>query len=148
MLAFAQPGQQHGLPVRKLQGIVMRQRILVELTEASYFLPEFVAEGIAPDIVVFNVVLKSDLRTRPHTHRHVWVSNFGEATVVEMLKLCRYQLVRDLCRPGCNEMQTVVAHGSTSLVRTAGMVVLLSSKPSKLSVCAAVCNHPNRKAVR
>src|SRR5450759_626499 len=97
MLAFAQPGQQHGLPVRKLQGIVMRQRILVELTKASYFLPEFVAEGIAPDIVVFNVVLKSDLCTGPNTHRHVWFSNFGEATGCPYSKFETLRKHRDFC---------------------------------------------------
>src|SRR5450759_5767735 len=98
MLAFAQPGQQHDLSVPKLQGIVMPQRVtLVDLTEASYFLPSFVAAGTAPDVVVLSFVFKSDLCAGSNTHRHVWFSNFGAATGGRNVEPCRYQLVRDLC---------------------------------------------------
>jgi hypothetical protein len=41
MLAFARPGEQHGLPVGELQRIVMHHRPAhIDLSELRHFLPE------------------------------------------------------------------------------------------------------------
>src|SRR5215471_7843557 len=63
VLAFVQPGEQHGLPVGELQRIVMLVRLAhVDLPEQGYFLPEFHVREKSKKAVVPDFHFERDLR--------------------------------------------------------------------------------------
>jgi len=63
VLAFAQPGEQNGLPVGELQRIVMHVRLAhVDLPELSHFLPEFHDGEKTKNALVNDYLFERDLR--------------------------------------------------------------------------------------
>jgi hypothetical protein len=63
VLAFAQPGEQHGLPVGELQRIVVHRRVTyVDLPEPSHFPPELHLREKTKSALVLDFLFERDLR--------------------------------------------------------------------------------------
>jgi hypothetical protein len=113
VLTFAQSRQQHDLPVRKFQRVVMCVRFIeLDLTELGRAPLDFALWQNAEEIVVFDVVLEYQFGAGPQAHRYVGFSNSGKATGGGVVESRRHQLVSYLRRPGFDEMQTEIAHGN------------------------------------
>ena len=71
----------------------------------SFWLPEELKNTLA-----FDFRLECDLRAGKKTHSYMWFPDGGETTSERVIERRCHQLVSDLCRSGCDEMQTVIAH--------------------------------------
>src|SRR5262249_20646053 len=71
----------------------------------------------AEGAVILDVIVESEFGAGQETHRNVGLADFGKTTRDRLYEIGGNQLVRDLCRPRSNEMQTVVAHGRALLSR-------------------------------
>ena len=112
VLTFAQPGKLHDLTIGELQGVMMHAGLLqVDPPKSSYLRTD---QLLAPDdiknMLAFDFLRKCYLRSRKEAHCYGWLFDRCEPTSERVFELRRHQLVSDLCRSGCNEIQTVVAH--------------------------------------
>src|ERR1700676_1041720 len=115
LLTHAEPGEQHNLPVGELKRVVMHVRLLLlDLPEPSHFPPELFPRHPVREENALDLVLERNLRAGKKAHGHVWFSHRGTTTSDRVVECRRHQFVCDLCRSGCNELQTVVAHGRGS----------------------------------
>src|SRR6266849_3575231 len=113
MLPLAQPGDEHNLPVRELECVVMHVRlILADLPEARHFLFDLFPELQIREktMLVFDLFLERDLRAGKEAHGYVWFSDRGKTASDRVAEFRRHQFVSDHCRSRCDELQTVVAH--------------------------------------
>lgn len=89
----------------ELQRIVMCMRVIeADLTELRRIPIDFAAREGTQQVVVLDRIFKYDLGARPQAHGHAGFPDRGEATGGGIVEFRRYQLVSDLCRPGCDEM--------------------------------------------
>src|SRR6266536_1560367 len=94
--------------IGEFERIVMWVRLLaVDLPESSYLLPDL-------SVVVFYFVLEREFRARKQTNRNVGLPDRCEPARDRVAKPGRYQSLANLRRAGCDKIQTVVAHGSSS----------------------------------
>src|SRR6516164_6083022 len=112
-LAFAQAREQHDLPVREFQRIVMDHSVLhVDLPEAREPLSDFLV-GEDPDAkhrLALDILVERNLRARQQTDCNMRLPNRGKAARDRIAELGRHQLVLDLGRPGRHIVQTIVTH--------------------------------------
>ena len=110
VLTFAQPGEERDLPVGELQSVVMRVWLLrLDLPESSHLIhDEFLTPEDLKKMIALHCPLERDLRAGTKTHGHMRFSDGSETTRERVIELRRHQLVSDLRRSGCDEMQTVV----------------------------------------
>src|SRR5260370_27451517 len=59
---------------------------------------------------ILHVFLEREFRARKQTNRNAWLSDSGETAGDRPAELGRHQLVSNLCRSGCDKIQTVVTH--------------------------------------
>src|ERR1700730_5163855 len=115
-LAFAQSPEQHDLPAGEFERIVIHVRlVVVELPEPRHLFTELsVRQEGAKREVVFHFVLEREFRARKQTNRTPWLSHSSETPSDRAAELRRHQLIANLCRSGCDMLQTVVTHRSCS----------------------------------
>jgi hypothetical protein len=106
VLAFAQPSEQHRLPVGELQRIVMDVRVAhIDPPEPSHFLPEFhIREKSKKALALDDFLFERDLCAGQKAHRHVRLSDCSESSRHGVLELRCYQRVPDLGGSGCDEV--------------------------------------------
>jgi hypothetical protein len=112
-LALAQPGEQHHLPVREFQRIVVGHGVVqVDLPEAREPLSDLLVRQNADSKrgLALDVLLECDLGAGEQANRHMRLADRGEAAGNGIAELRRHQLVLDLGRPGHGMVQTVITH--------------------------------------
>src|SRR6476660_8651563 len=111
MLALAKIGNEHNLPVRKLERIVMRGRsIEIDPSKARNLMAGFPGRKEPERRIAFDFIFERQLRPRQQTDCHARLGWIRKAARYRIWKVGRYQLVADRCGPGCNIMKTVVTH--------------------------------------
>ena len=111
-----QPRHHHNLSAGKFQRVMMDVRVIhIDLAESGDAMldPRFAehAEGA----VKLDVVVEGELGAREQADRHIGLTDFGKAAGDRLHKIGGNEPVRDLRRPRCDEMQTIVAHGGTPM---------------------------------
>src|SRR5215471_4946210 len=112
-LAFAQAREQHDLPVREFQRIVMDHSVLhVDLPEAREPLSDFLVRenADAEPRLAFYILVECNLGARQQTDRNMRLPDRGEAAGDGIVEPGRHQLVLDPGRPGRHIVQTIVTH--------------------------------------
>src|SRR5216683_314738 len=129
MLAVAQRREQHDLPVRKPQCVMMHAGLIhVDLAETCDPLSDLLGwEDRDDGGLAFDGVVEGKLGARQKAHGNARFSNGGESACNRVVELGCYQPVFDFGGTRGDIMQTVVAHRTCSFyyLRTAGMVVRL-----------------------
>ena len=119
VLTFAQSRQQHDLPIRKFQSVVMYVRLIeLDLAELCCAPLDLALGQNAEEIVVFDVVLEYQFGAGPQAYCYVGFSDRGKATGDGVVEFRRHQLVGYLRGPGFDEMQTEVTLERTPLLRS------------------------------
>jgi hypothetical protein len=113
---------QHDLAVGKLQRIMMRARIIhVHLPESRHSVRQDLCpseEKLEAGKMALDLVLKSNLCPWKEANRYSRFVRRREAPGGGIPELRGDQLIPDLCRPGRNAVQTVVAHGQRLLFKS------------------------------
>src|SRR5262249_58884547 len=103
----------------------MHVRIVhVHLAEARHSILDARFAKHAESAVILDVVIEGDFGARQEAHRNVGLADFGKTTRDRLYEIGRNELVRDLCRPRSDEMQTVVAHGRALLSRASPALLI------------------------
>src|SRR5262249_20451206 len=114
VLPLTESGEHDDLTVGKLKRIVMHVGlILLDLLEPRHFPKLFrwlQAREESESMLVLDLFLERDLRAGKKTYRHVWFPDRSKTARDRVAELRRNQFVSDHGGPGCNELQTVVAH--------------------------------------
>src|SRR5262249_14116100 len=99
VLPFGQVCQQHDLPIRKFEGVVVRTWIVhVDLPKAG----DPVSDGLLPEDQLksgwnaLDLLVERDLGPRQEAHGHLGVADGAESTRGGVPEFCGYQLVFDL----------------------------------------------------
>src|SRR6266851_2478374 len=61
-----------------------------------------------------HIFLEREFRARKQTNRNAWLSDSTETTGDRPAELGRHQLVANLCGSGCDMLQTIITHRSSS----------------------------------
>src|SRR5690349_7207761 len=97
---------------------MMHVRVVhIDLAESGYAMldPRFAkhAEGT----VKLDFAVEGELGAREQADRHVGLTDFGKAACDRLHEIGGNEPVRDLRRPRCDEMQTIVAHGESTPIK-------------------------------
>src|SRR3954454_1707980 len=112
-LVLAQTREQHHLPVRKFERVVMGHGIIgVDLPEAGKALTDLLIrqDTDAEGRLAFYILVKSELGAGQQAHRDVRLADRRKTAGDGVGELRRYQLVLKLGRTGRDMVQTIVAH--------------------------------------
>src|SRR5260370_32225194 len=112
-LTLAQAREQHYLPVRKFQRIVMGHGVVhVDLPEAREPLPDLLVwqNTDAKRWLAFDILVERDFRAGQQADRNIWLADRREAARDGLGEFGRHQLVLNPGRPGRDMVQTVITH--------------------------------------
>src|SRR5262249_6769420 len=119
MLTGAQPRQEDGPAVRKLQRVVMSMRLLgIDLPEARYTVSKLAqpqpGQHAAQHMFVLELVIEHYLGTGKQADRHVWLANGRKAAGDGAGKAACDHFFANRGRTRRDAMQAIVTHGGHS----------------------------------